>query len=444
MDGQQGAVRRSLQQDLNRWIMVFCAVFALLAGTLSGILVFHEAQELQDLQLEQIGALINHDRAAFPNKIVTGTENHEDIDEQIIVQLLIPDSAYPQTLPVPADLKDGFYTLNLKGMDWRIFVMTTQKATRYAIAQNDHLRDELAFGSAASTTLPLLLLAPLLMLMVHFMIAYSFRPIRELSEHVDQRKENDLTPLTDDHIPHEITPFVNSINQLLQRSGQLLTQQRRFVADAAHELRTPLTALSLLTENLSRAGDMQAVQERLVPLQESMTRMQTLVSQLLNLARIQGKQSETQQAITFLSLVQQIMVDLYPLAEAKQIDLGINRKEEVSLLDQNGGLNLLVRNALDNAIRYTPAGGQIDIDLFTENGEAVLRICDTGQGIPEKELTQVFEPFHRAKGTQEAGNGLGLTISQEVAQQLGGSIHLQNRQYGGLEFCYRQHVSAPS
>ena len=172
---------------------------------------------------------------------------------------------------------------------------------------------------------------------------------------VDQRKETDLTPLNGDHMPDEINPFINSINQLLQRSGHLLAQQRRFVADAAHELRTPLTALSLLTENLSRAGDMQAVQERLVPLQESMTRMQSLVSQLLNLARIQGKHSGKQQTVAFLPLVQQVMIDLYPLAEAKQIDLGINRKDEATLLDQNDGLNLLVRNALDNAIRYTPS-----------------------------------------------------------------------------------------
>ncbi len=429
---------RSLQQDLNRWIMVFCVIFALLAGTASGVTVFQEAQELQDVQLAQIGQLLSHGQAILPDKMHLEQLHGDDREEKVIVQPLNNEPLARGQLPIPVNLADGLYSLNLRHTDWRLLVLTTAEGKRYAIAQDEHLRDELALGSTISTVLPLLLLAPLLMLVVHFIIAYSFRPVRELITRVDQRKETDLTPLTSSNIPREINPFIHSINQLLQRSGQMLTQQRRFVADAAHELRTPLTALSLLTENLGRAHDMAAVQERLIPLQESMQRMQTLVNQLLDLARIQGTHPAELHSVAFRPIVQQAIADLYPLAEAKQIDLGINRNENPRLNDQADSLKLLVHNALGNAIKYTPPGGKIDIDLFMENNEALFRVRDSGTGIPADELERVFEPFHRAQGTLEPGNGLGLTISLEIAQQLDGHISLQNRPDGGLEYCYHQ------
>lgn len=137
------------------------------------------------------------------------------------------------------------------------------------------------------------------------------------------------------------------------------------------------------------------------------------------------------------------IADLYPLAEAKLIDLGMPRKENVMLMDVEGGLAILLRNAIENAIRYTPNGGKVDVSLFVKDGYAMLQVQDSGSGILEDKLTQVFEPFYRLSGNLESGNGLGLAISLEISHRLGGEISLSNHPDGGLLFEYRQLLMEP-
>jgi two-component system OmpR family sensor kinase len=140
--------------------------------------------------------------------------------------------------------------------------------------------------------------------------------------------------------------------------------------------------------------------------------------------------------VAFQSVVQAVIADLYPLAEAKAIDLGMLRCEALTVLDVGGNLSTLVRNALENAIRYTPMGGMVDVSLFADAGQAVLQVEDNGCGIPAAEWQQVFEPFYRVGNSPEPGNGLGLAISQAIAKRLGGEILLVNRETGGLQFQY--------
>jgi len=434
MDGRQRAVKRSLQQELNRWIMIVSGIFALLAGLVSGIGAFFEARESQDMYLHQVGELLVSGLLSSG----TTTAADDDQDERLVIQRL--QAGQPGVLPIAADHADGLYTLYLQDERWRTLILTIGSTphVRFAIAQQTEIRDELGWDSSLRSFFAVLLLAPLLMGVVHLIIRYSFSPIRTLAIQVDQRTETDLTPLSDQNIPQEIAPFIASINMLLQRINQVLIQQRRFVSDAAHELRTPLTALSLLTENLAYARNMEQTHLRLIPLQKGLARMRTLVNQLLSLARMQGRNSSEPQPTALQQIVQEAIADLYPLAEAKAIDLGMIQQENLTVLDSEGGLALLVRNAIDNAIRYTPAGGKIDVSLFAQDGRAVLWVVDNGPGIPAHELPQMFQPFHRASENQEPGNGLGLTISQEIAKRLGGEMTLQNCPQGGLIFCYCQ------
>ncbi len=434
MDGRQRPVKRSLQQELNRWIMIVSGIFALLAGLVSGTGAFFEARESQDIHLQQIGELI------VSGLLSSGTTAPgDDPEERLVIQRL--QAGQSGVLPIAADHADGLYTLDLQDQRWRTLILTIAGQTphaRFAIAQQTEIRDELGWDSSLRSFFAVLLLAPLLMGVVHLIIRYSFSPIRALAIQVDQRTETDLTPLSDQNIPQEIAPFIASINMLLQRINQVLIQQRRFVSDAAHELRTPLTGLSLLTENLAHAQNLEETHQRLIPLQKGLARMRTLVNQLLSLARMQGRNSSEPQPTALQQIVQEAIAELYPLAEAKAIDLGMIQQENLTVLDSEGGLALLVRNAIDNAIRYTPADGKIDVSLFAQDGRAVLWVVDNGPGIPAHELPQMFQPFHRASGNQEPGNGLGLTISQEIAKRLGGEITLQNCPQGGLIFCYCQ------
>jgi signal transduction histidine kinase len=426
MDGQQRQLNRSLQQDLNRWILSATAVFALLAGLVSGWVAFDEAQELQDTHLQQMAALV------ATRTLTIALPDDSDPEDTLILQRLGESS--PRSLPIPSGLPDGLHTLEMQGAGWRVFVYGGQ----FAISQQTEVRNEVAWGNSLHTLLPVLLLAPVLMAVVSFAVSRSITPVRALASVVDRRDETRLDALPDQRVPQEILPFITSLNRLLARLRQALAQQQRFVADAAHELRTPVAALSLLAENLAHATTVEEVQARLAPVQEGLGRMRTLVAQLLNLARLQGESQPAAVPVAFLQVVQTAIAELYPLAEAKAIDLGMLRSEPLSVLEVPGQLMVLVRNALENAIRYTPTGGRVDVSLFADNGRAVLQVEDTGCGIPAVELQQVFEPFYRVGNSPEPGNGLGLTISQEVANRLGGEIRLANRAGGGLLFQYTQ------
>ncbi|MFK5987101.1 MAG: ATP-binding protein [Pseudomonadota bacterium] len=422
----------SLQRNLNHSIMLVCGLFALLASLASGFATFIEAEEAQDVYLQQIAMLLKtgviHESINVP-----GAE-----EASIIIQCL--QKSCTAHLAISNDYSDGFHTVILGDIKWRVLLFSDLASSRFAIAQKTELRDELAMDSSLRSFWSILLLAILLILILRLVINNNFKPLQQLSIKIDQRLDTDLTLLPTQKIPQEIIPFVHSINQLLHRVDTVLTQQKRFVSDAAHELRTPLTALSLLADNIQQADGKEQIQQRLLPLQTAINRMRVLVNQLLSLARMQGKPPSKPQLIHLPGLLKEIVASLYPLAEAKSIDLGIVQQQEISLLDSEEGLSIIFHNALDNAIRYSPRDGQIDVSLFIENKYAIFQVLDSGPGIAGKHLEKVFQPFYRANNT-EPGNGLGLTICLEIAKRLGGTISLHSQPQGGLLFRYQQKLS---
>jgi two-component system, OmpR family, sensor kinase len=427
---------RSLQRTLNRRIIAATTLFALLASAVSGWVAFNEAREWQDNLLRQVATLVE-------SQSTTGGLLDRDIDPEDTLVLQRLGDRPPHSLPLPSDLDDGLYTLQLNGVGWRVLVYTGHQSKarpggRFAVSQQTEARDEVAWNNSLHTLLPVLLLAPLLLIVVGYAVRQSVKPVSDLAEAVDRRGESSLAPLPDTPVPREIAPFVASINRLLERLRRAIEQQHRFVADAAHELRTPIAGLSLLAENLAAATTLEASRQQLIPLQEGLSRMQALVAQLLDLARLQGEAQPVNERVDLQRIVQAVIAELYPLAERKSIDLGMPRNEPLAVMDVSGNLRILVRNGLENAIRYTPDGGRVDVSLFGDRADAVLLIEDTGCGIPAQALSQVFEPFYRVGGDSEPGNGLGLAISQEIACQLGGRITLRNRPDGGLQFRYTQ------
>ncbi|HIP94832.1 MAG TPA: sensor histidine kinase [Leucothrix sp.] len=422
----------SLKRELNRWIISTALVFVLVAGALSGWIVFKQAREQQDQTLLEIGMLIKS------GKLKESISLHHDINENTVI---INELGEIQHIPiVPVKTTDGFHTMMLDGSQWRVLITTqSDSQRRFSIAQQTKQRDAIARSSSLSVLLPIIVLVGLMLLMINYIIKRQFRSLAKLTKELEQQEANKLFKLDAKNVPEEISPFVNSINSLLSRVSKTVQKQQRFIADAAHELRTPIAALSLQVDNLNKQLDHVERDERQKDLHKGLSRLRILVNQLLNLARLQSEDNTTNTKIIFNPLVHQAIESLFPLLEKSDIDLGIIKQDEnLKVYDQQDRLSQLVYNSIDNAIRYSPKGGKIDISLYQDQGDLVYLVEDQGIGIPEEQLKQVMQPFYRVQECEQLGNGLGLAISQEIAQLLDGHIELSNRKNGGLRFSYRQ------
>lgn len=450
----------SLQRELNKWIILSSLVLVVIAGVVAGFSAFWQAKELQDNTLKEISILVRNGQLnlsefnpqrekKLSNKKKRKYVHDSDDDEEEESTVIVHELGKSITLPgISPSIPDGLRTIELRNDKWRVLAITQfDSKRRFIIAQPTELRNDIAWSSSKNSIIPIILLVLFLLLVIHIIIRRQFKSLNSLASSMDRQDGTQLQSLSDKNIPLEITPFVNSINALMTRVQQVMQKQKRFIADAAHELRTPITALSLQAENLKQAKNETDRDERQQQLQKGFGRLGNLVSQLLDLARLQNNEksqnnhnSETQ-TILMNDVLQNAIADLYPLAEAKNIDLGMLKQDKRLLVkDENGRLSQLIQNAIGNAIHYTPIKGKIDISLFKQNSKAILLVEDNGIGIPEEQLEQVMQPFYRVQESDHQGNGLGLAISQEIADKLEGKIELRNRKNGGLCFRYEQEI----
>lgn len=428
MAGLQGKLRHSLQWQLSFWLSAAILAVALLGGAISFYSAFSEANDLQDDQLRQMAALIDQHNLPTQNRLAEAHAGNRDEESKIIVQVL--DGQAPQlgddtALNLPAKLPDGLQTYRVGNEDWRLFVQTLHTGERLAVGQQTAVRDENAYSAATQTILPLVILIPVLIGMVSLLVRKMLAPVAQLSAELDRKSEFELTSLRDTGVPDEVRPFIGSINRLLGRLEQALALQRRFVADAAHELRTPLTALSLQLEELESEATAPEARSRLQPLRLGIQRAKAMLEQLLTLARAQGRPQSQLEPVSLNLIMRRVLEDLWPQAAAKQIDIGVLPDGEVQVHAAELDLYTLLRNLADNAIRYTPEGGRVDLWAYNRMGQPVLEVCDSGPGIPEAERERVFDPFYRIPGSQGTGSGLGLAIVHSIAERSGAVLSLE-------------------
>jgi two-component system, OmpR family, sensor kinase len=432
---------RSLERHLARTLGLAIVLVGLVTGVVSFIFAYQEAQEFQDDTLRQIATLAYADKLqAAGHADVIGTPGNVDDDQEdrVVVVRLLPGAVPAQFAWLPLSLRPGLHTVSGPQGDWRVFVRQTKPGERIAVAQMTAVRDEAASDSAEYTLVPLGVLLPLLVFLIHRIVRHEFAPVRLLAQKLDEQPPNRPTSLPDAGLPDEIAPFVRSINGLMQRITKLIGEQRRFIADAAHELRSPLTALSLQAQNLEKVDTFEAMRERVVPLRAGIERARRLTEQLLNLARSQASQpvSET---VDVSKMARELIAEYLPVAEARGIDLGLEGPDNTCLFADPHALRLVLKNALDNALCYTPLSGEVTVRVYTENDDVVIEVQDNGPGIPAAERERVFDPFYRIEGSSGEGSGLGLAIARDAAARLGGTVHLHDRPDGpGLVFRYRQ------
>ncbi|QQS54379.1 MAG: two-component sensor histidine kinase [Candidatus Competibacteraceae bacterium] len=443
-------MKRSLQRHLSMTLGGTIVLAGLAAALASFGLAYSEAKEFQDDMLRQIAMLDIRDTGKFPSPELS----HRDTEkipisdpESHIVVIHLPRDSMPAWIHLPrdsmpawfaGDLLPGFHTLNTGSGDLRVFVQETETGARVVVAQLTEARDELAIDSGLRTLIPLLLLIPVLAGLIVRIVRSELTPITRLSRSLDEQPADRPQAIPDDGLPDEITPFVHAINRLLARVNLLIGQQRRFIADAAHELRSPLTALSLQAQNLLHAESLDAVRERVVPLREGIERARHLSEQLLSLARTQVSVAEVS-VVDVSVMARELMAERLPLAEAKSIDLGLEETTPLFIHGSWEALRLIVSNALENALKYTPEGGEVTLRLLSDERGDVIEVMDNGPGIPIQERERVLDAFYRVPGAEGEGSGLGLAIAREAAIRLGGVLSLHERPGGtGLVFRYRQ------
>lgn len=438
-------MRRSLQRRLSLMLGGAILLAGLVAALASFLLAFAEAREFQDDMLRQIAVLAEGGAgdAASADTARRSLAALADPESRVRV-LRLPGDARPAWLA--ADISAGFHTLDADGGRLRVFVRRQTPARATVVAQPTDTRDELATNSALRTLLPLLLLLPLMAWLVVRIVRAELAPVQRLAADLDAQPAHRPRPLSDAGVPDEITPFVHGINRLLERIAELMGQQRRFIADAAHELRSPLTALSVQAQNLRHADSPDAMRERVLPLQAGIERARKLTEQLLSLARTQAGQMAASD-VDVSAMARELIAEFLPAAGQRNIDLGLDEVAPLTLRATPDTLRLILRNALENALKYAPLGGEVTLRLCPARaGEPhagpdgdVIEIIDDGPGIPPAERARVFDPFHRLPGAAAEGSGLGLAIAREAAAALGGTVSLHHRTGGsGLVFRYHQ------
>ena len=318
----------------------------------------------------------------------------------------------------------GFSTVTTReGGRWRVFGV--QAVTRVIqVAQPMSVREQRAAELALQTLKPFALLLPVLALIIWIAVGRALEPLRRLTAQLKARRVDALDALPATQLPDEVQPLVLALNGLLGRLHAALERERAFMADAAHELRTPLTALHLQMGMLTRASSEPEREAAMSTLSAGVQRAIRLVEQMLALARQEPRADSQPVPVRLDELARQIVTELVPLADAGRIDLGVAAAQPATVAGDPDALRALLRNLVDNAVRYAPAGGRVDVTVESSVTAARVTVADDGPGIPPEERTRVFDRFYRRAGTTPTGSGLGLAIVKAIADAHGATVTL--------------------
>jgi two-component system OmpR family sensor kinase len=419
---------RSIRARLLAWL--FAGVVFI--GVAGGLIVYRnalvEADAFFDYHLRQTALILRDEPVEYS---VAAQLPANDAAYDFVVQVWTLDgvrvylSRPHSVLPNVTTL--GFSSVTTSEGRWRVY--GAQAMTKVIqVAQPMRVREQQAVDLALKTLRPFALLLPVLGFLIWIAVGRALQPLERLTTLVKARRVDALDPLPDESLPDEVRPLVGALNDLLIRLGVALDRERAFMADAAHELRTPLTALHLQMGMLSRAANEAERDDAMEKLSAGMQRAIRLVEQMLSLARQEPRAEPVRVSIPLADIAREVVAELVPLADAKQIDLGISNSQPATVLGDPDALRTLTRNLVDNAVRYTPAGGRVDVSV--ENGgpgeQAILKVVDNGPGIPPEERSRVLDRFYRRPGTSPPGSGLGMAIVKAIADAHDATLELDS------------------
>jgi len=424
----------SIRRDLLKWQIGALLVTGLLASLITYALAWNAFDRVRSDGLAQIAysivrhGLINNDgddendndasdKGQFVSQIW-------DSDNELIYTSL--DNAGPPRQPI------GHHTLKWHGEEWHTYTLDDDGITIQVGNPTTH--HYAMFRSIAPwLLLPLSLMTAVLGGIIWLAVGHALRPLQEVRAEILGQNIPSLRPVEIGHLPEEVVPLGEALNTLLLRLESAFATERDFIANAAHELRTPLTAVRLQAQLANQENDAGQRAATLAQLISGVDRASHLVEQLLQMARLDPDAQELAFAEVRIDLLaKNVIADLSPQAEARDIDLGIAQCRPVRVFGHAESLRALLSNLIDNALRYTPHGGRVDVDVEESSGQCIVTVSDTGPGIPEAARERVFDRFHRLAGPDIQGSGLGLSIVRQVARLHAGSVTLGDSPAGGL------------
>ncbi|MEJ1162399.1 ATP-binding protein [Variovorax sp. CCNWLW186] len=436
---------RALTGSLRARLLWFLLAAIVLAAGAQAVVAYRtvlkEADDIFDYHMQQMALSL---RAGLPPSAAVGGIGSGEQNFEFVVQVWTADgvrifeSAEQAALPQLAVL--GFADVRARGTTYRVFSMQTSGLV-IQVAQDMAARRNMAGALALRTIAPVALMAPLLMLIVWWVVSLSLAPVARVRKQVASRQADDLSAVSEEGLPDEVRPLVQELNLLFDRVRHAFDAQKHFVADAAHELRSPLAALKLQVQGLQRAPDAAARDVAVSRLVAGIDRATRLVEQMLALARHEASMAAgaKPEPVDLAETARLAISDTVAAAQLRRIDIGISHADDAAVVKgQPEALRMLLRNLVDNAVKYTPEGGRVDVGIAAQGGGVELSVDDSGPGLPEEERGRVLDRFYRSGEPQAPGSGLGLAIVKSIADLHGATVALAaSPSLGGLRVLVR-------
>jgi len=420
---------KSIRNRILIWVFL---LFLIIWGGISYATYYQSSEQVEELfdselaqaagVLMQISTNLNITPSVVGPKLQKEIYGHR-YEKKIAFQIFQDNKLLLQSANAPIHImseKKGFSDQTISDKLWRVFRIHAEEHNKVIItAERYDVRHELVNQITQDSLYPLTLMIPILLLIIWIGIDRGLAPIRKLTNQIENRSPDNLEPISVNfNVPNEIKPLFTALNRLFEKLNNAFERERRFTSDAAHELQTPLASIKTQAQVALRSHNSDEQQHALVKTVEGIDRATHMVQQLLALARLEPLSTlDHKSKLELYTLTQTLLGELDAESHRKNIELSLNGEESVHIEGNQSAIEVLIRNVLSNAVRYTPEDGKVSVEITREPGHVLLSVTDSGPGIPEEDLKRVFERFYRGQNNQHIiGSGLGLSIAQRIAE----------------------------